>query len=393
MSGARPIEEYWRWLRAQALPRWASDGFDTVHGRFRERLDRKAGPIDVPHRAMVQARQIFVFADAARRNWLPAGAALAETAMASLLRDFASEGASEVSFAFSIGSDGRPVSSTRDAYAHAFALFSLAALYRLNGEPRLLLIADKTIRFIETHLTDPQHGGLFDALPDPASGKRQNPHMHLLEAYLFLEQAAPGRGYLERAAEIVALFEQRFFDAETQVLLEYFDADWSRHPDDERATLWEPGHHFEWAWLLDRFARAIGEPTRPSSRILHDQAARHGITSDGLVIDSLDSIEKRVLHGSARVWPHTEAIKAAVTRHHAGDLEARGLADTMAATLLARFLDRPFSGGWIDHISELDEPLVDYVPASSLYHLFLAGTEASEAFDESSAPNVVSQVA
>ncbi|HEX7977899.1 MAG TPA: hypothetical protein VF461_04815, partial [Gemmatimonadaceae bacterium] len=49
----------------------------------------------------------------------------------------------------------------------------------------------------------------------------------------------------------------------------------------------------------------------------------------------------------------------------------------MADTMLERFLDRPFAGGWIDHISADGAPLVDYVPASSLYHLMFAAADAS----------------
>jgi mannose/cellobiose epimerase-like protein (N-acyl-D-glucosamine 2-epimerase family) len=45
--------------------------------------------------------------------------------------------------------------------------------------------------------------------------------------------------------------------------------------------------------------------------------------------------------------------------------------------LLERFLDRPFRGGWIDHLSADGSPLVDYVPASSLYHLMFAASDAS----------------
>jgi len=49
----------------------------------------------------------------------------------------------------------------------------------------------------------------------------------------------------------------------------------------------------------------------------------------------------------------------------------------MADVLLERFLDRPFRGGWIDHISADGSPLVDYVPASSLYHLMFAAADAN----------------
>ena len=376
MTKPDAIEAYRAWVVDQALPRWAQDGFDHARGRFRERLNPSGAPIDLPHRAMVQARQIFVFADAARRGWYEGGGVLAEQAMTGLLRDYMEEDGPQVSFAFSTASIGGGGSCVRDAYAHAFALFSLAALYRLNGDGRLLDVADRTIRFIDDQMTDRRHGGLHDALPPPASGKRQNPHMHLLEAYLFLHEAASDRGYLDRAAEIVALFEQRFWDEQSGVLLEYFADDWAVHADPQRARLWEPGHHFEWVWLLEQFARARGARLPDVAQTLYDHALRYGLAADGLIVDEVDSVGKHVVRRSSRVWPHTEAIKAAATRHRAADGAATAFASDMAAALMETFLDRPFAGGWIDHVAEDRAPLVDYVPASSLYHLYLAATEA-----------------
>lgn len=370
------MKAYLDWIGRKALPVWATIGFDARAGRFRERLDLAGRPIDVPHRAMVQARQIYVFSHAALLGWSDDGARLAETAMASLLRDYLRESAGQASFAFSIDRGGAIVSDVRDAYTHAFVLFALAWQYRLTGNPRLLTIADKTIAFIDAALLDRAHGGLYDASPIAGRDKKQNPQMHLLEAYLFLEQAAPGRGYLERASSLVALFRRRLFSAEHGVLLEYFAEDWSPHPDAARAGLFEPGHHFEWVWLLGEYGRLAGEDMQPWTARLHHLARAYGIAASGLIFDEVGA-DLRARKRSHRVWPHTEAIKAAVARAAAGDAQAPALAGRMAGALLATFLDRPFAGGWIDHVDEAGRPLVDYVPASSLYHLFLAAAEAA----------------
>ena len=374
-----PIRAYRDWIVTEALPFWSSAGFDAGAGRFHERLDRTGAPLDVPHRSMVQARQIYVFAHAAERGWLPEGAALAETAMASLLRDFYAEEDGKGSFAFSIAPGGGIVSSVRDAYAHAFALFALAWTYRLNGDAGLLTIADRTIAFIDGALEDAMHGGLFDAAPIADRCKRQNPLMHLLEAYLFLEQAAPGRGYLARAGRIVALFEQRLFVSPPGVLLEYFAEDWGAPADPPKADIWEPGHHFEWVWLLDRYAALAGTNTRAWADTLYDVATARGIADSGLIYDEVGA-DLKVRKANHRLWPHTEAIKAAVVRHARGDAGARSFADDMARALLKNFCGRPFAGGWIDQIDPDGLPLVDYVPASSLYHLFLAAAEADATF-------------
>lgn len=378
-SNPAPIRAYRDWIVTEALPFWSAEGFDRAAGRFRERLDRDGAPLAVPHRAMVQARQIHVFAHAAELGWFPEGAALAETAMASLLRDFYAEEGGRGSFAFSIGPDGRVASPVRDAYAHAFALFALAWVYRLNGDTRLLDIAERTIAFVDGVLEDHRHGGLFDAAPITDRVKRQNPLMHLLEAYLFLEQAAPGRGYLARAGRIVALFEGRLFKRPPGVLLEFFAEDWGAHPDPAKADTWEPGHHFEWTWLLDRYADLAGVDTRASADRLYDIALAAGIGENGLIYDEVGA-DLAVRKASHRLWPHTEAIKAAGVRHARGDASARFFGDDMARALLKNFCGRPFAGGWTDQIDPDGMPLVDYVPASSLYHLFLAAAEADAAF-------------
>jgi len=360
------LADYLDWITASALPAWAAQGVDQRAERFHERLDPAGMPMAVPHRAMVQARQIFVFAHAAELGWALEGAELAERGMASLLRDFATDAGDETSFAFAIDpASGRVCAAQRDAYAHAFILFALAALHRLNGDPKLLDVADRVIRFIERHLTDPVHGGLFDALPAPA-GKRQNPHMHLLEAYLLLARVAPGRGYEERAAALVTLFRRHFL--REGVLLEFFGRDWS-----VARAVWEPGHHFEWVWLLGEYGALTGGNMRAETDALHRSARERGVAANGLLVDAL-SPEGVVLEPSHRIWPHTEAIKAAVTR------QDRGFVDDMAAGLTRHFLDRPFAGGWTDHLSADGAPLVDYVPASTLYHLMLAASVAAKGF-------------
>jgi mannose-6-phosphate isomerase len=367
------LNEYIDWVRETALPVWASRGFDARRGRFHERLDHKGDQLAAPHRSMVQARQIFVFADAAASGWFPEGGRLAETAMASLLRDFAQHETDRTTFAFSIDPEnGTVLSPVRDAYAHAFLLFSIAALYRLNGDVTLLRLADRIIAFIDHELADPVHGGLFDALPAPPE-KRQNPHMHLLEAYLFLAEAAPGRGYAERASRLVTLFRRRLF--QDGLLLEYFVSDWQP----SSRAVWEPGHHFEWVWLLEEYAKLTGDNVDDEVGALFEVALRHGVNAEALIYDEL-SPELTVTRGSHRLWPHTEAIKAASARHGRGQRDAKTWAGRVANALKVNFLDRPFKGGWTDHLGEDGTPLVDYVPASSLYHLLLGARVAAEGF-------------
>ncbi|VFU08270.1 AGE family epimerase/isomerase [Methylocella tundrae] len=371
------------WIVERALPLWSTIGFDAQRGVFQERLDWSGRPVEtVPRRAMVQARQIYVFAHAAHLGWFPEGGRLAEIAMSSLLQKFREAGGGSGGFAFSVSTEGRVVSTARDAYAHAFILFAIAWLYRLNGDPRLIGHADETIAFIDAALEDRAHGGLYDQSPVHDRNKRQNPHMHLLEAYLALEGGAPGRGYGERAKSLVDLFKTHLFREDPGVLLEYFAEDWSAHPDPLKRGVFEPGHHFEWVWLLAEYEKLTGEDLRRWILPLDRIARRNGLAEDGMIFDEVDS-EMRVLKRSHRIWPHTEAAKAAVARWEMGDDASPRFAAAMIDALRTGFLDRPFVGGWTDHISADGSPLVDYAPASSLYHLFLATAETSRAFPRS----------
>ncbi len=368
------------WLTTKALPLWATAGFDARRGCFHERLSWSGDPVgSVARRVMVQARQIYVFAHAAHLGWFPQGARLAEIAMQSLLRDFRGQSVTSEGFAFSVDGDGAIASRTRDAYAHAFILFAIAWLRRLNGDPGLIALADETIAYIDAKLEDQVHGGLFDSHPVVDRGKRQNPHMHLLEAYLALEASAPGRGYLERARKLVLMFQTRFFRAEPGVLLEYFAGDWSDHPDVAKRRIFEPGHHFEWVWLLREFQNRSGEDQSFWIDRLTLSAQVSGVGEDGLVFDEV-ATDMKVVKRSHRIWPHAEGAKAAVARHLRGDDDAPRFAASMVAALRDHFLNKPFEGGWIDHIGADGQPLVDYVPASSLYHLFLAAAELTRAF-------------
>ena len=367
---------YKNWLVECALPLWSTRGFDAGAGRFHERLDFSGEAVDVPYRVMVQARQIYVYAHAACLGWSDNGGKIAEVCMASLRRDFCEESADEASFAFSIGREGAVVANVRDAYAHAFVLFAISWLYRLNGDRALLQLADKTIRFIEARLIDPVNGGMFEAFPIGARAKRQNPHMHLLEAYLALARAAPDGAYLDRAVPIVTLFKERLFNRKPSVLLEHFSEDWLAHPDPILSRIFEPGHHFEWVWLLCEYEKLSGEDMSFWTHRLYEVARRRGVSQSGLIFDEIQT-DMQVRRNSHRIWPHTEAIKAAKALQAGGDPEAPLFLQSMIQTLFDRFLDRPFRGGWIDQIDNAYQPLVDYVPASSLYHLFFAAAEAA----------------
>ena len=78
IDAGRSVARLKRWVVEEALPLWGGTGFDAARGSFVERLTFEGSPVlSAPRRAMVQARQIYVFSHAALLGWRPEGKAAA----------------------------------------------------------------------------------------------------------------------------------------------------------------------------------------------------------------------------------------------------------------------------------------------------------------------------
>ena len=137
----------------------------------------------------------------------------------------------------------------------------------------------------------------------------------------------------------------------------------------------EPGHQFEWAWLLLRWGGVKNTRARAAALKLIDIGESHGLRN-GLATNSmLDDFSAH--DAGARLWPQTERLKAAcIAARLTGEAKYFSMA-VAAADGLLRYLDCPVPGLWYDRI-DADGKLVDEpAPASSFYHLVAAIAEIS----------------
>ena len=291
-------------LFARLLPLWRERALDRVHGGFFSRLTPALEPVpDGFKRVVVQARQLYSYARAAE---LGAGDWAGETAdavYAFLVRAF--RDTAHGGWFLTTTPAGEPLDRRKDTYAQAFVIFGLAWYARVRASAPALRLAEETLALLERHLADRLHGGFLEAAdadwkPLEAT-RRQNPHMHLYEALLALHAASGDPRHLARTDALVGLLRAHWVD-ERGCLREHFAGDWSRLPGAPGESA-EPGHHFEWAWLLEQDPRSEGRSERIAlSDALYAFAAGCGVDTDGAVFDEI-SADGRVVVDSKRVWP------------------------------------------------------------------------------------------
>jgi mannose-6-phosphate isomerase len=367
----------------ELLPLWERHGLDRTRGGYWNRLGPDLAPLADGHkRLLVHARQIFSFTRAAELGAGPWAQAAAAHGLEFLLERFWDP--RNGGWFTTTDDAGAPLDRRKDLYGHAFAIFALAHHHRACAEPESLRLALATLELLRERLRDPVSGGFFEGASEgwqPLSGpRRQNPHMHLVEALLVLAEVAPDSGALRDARALVELLGTRWLDARTGALGELFDPSWQPLAG-EAGRIVEPGHHFEWVWLLDRLhALEPRDSTRAIAERLFDFARRFGVDADGGVFDQLDRAGQPLLL-TKRLWPQTERIKTLAARTGAtADTALRRELEAGLRYCFARNVD-PKTRGWFEQLSRDGRVLSDAQNATSVYHVVVALEEAAKVLD------------
>jgi len=361
------------WLHNMALPLWADKGFDHSRGIFEEQLDFSLQvQTEQPYRLMVQARQISVYAAAAVTGRYSSGREMALIAAEGMIRRFeCADG--RPGWVMSINRRDEVSDPTRDLYAHAFALFGLAWASRLDARASFRGAIDRLIEFLDDHMFDPVAGGFWDSLPRRDRLRRQNPHMHLFEACIALYETFGDKAFLQRCQKLHELLVDRFIDHHSGAVREVFSDDWAVAPSEGEGSV-EPGHLFEWAWLLGRYEAISGTSDKHRIASLMRMAIVSGLNlNTGRIIDEIRE-DGTPARRSSRSWPHAEALKALTSIPEGHEIAIAAILHRLNTL----YCSPAFLGGWQDHLDENDLPLRDNIPASSLYHLYFGITSAAE---------------
>ena len=358
-------ERFEAWFRTETLPLWFAHGYDNHHGGFFEALNFDGSPAnDLPRRVRVQSRQIYVTSRIAELGWSEEARTLSDKGFQYLIEracpDDGLRGCVHL-----LSQTGSVIDEKRDLYDQAFLLLACAWRWRVAQDDRALRLAEKTIAFIDQELPSP-HGGWLenDRAETP---RRQNPHMHLFEAYMALFDATSDDAFLLGADKIFNLFEEKFFDRDKDVLREFFNYDLTPAPGVTGQRI-EPGHMVEWVWLLDEYAQRRNVDVTDYCNRLFRSARDVGTDPNSVfLVDGLVLGESP--DGTRRLWPQTEYLKAASVFAKRGDKEAEKIIEKVIAACFETYLNQSVSGLWCDQFDAQGAPSVENVPASILYHL------------------------
>lgn len=371
-----PKKEIQQWLFEKALPLWAEKGIDYEHGGVHEALTFDGEPAPHPQKRLrVTARQIYCFSHASLLGWKGDSDKILRHCLDTLIETgWHPEGG----FIHLYNPDGSVLDDSRDTYDQCFVLLGLSWLYRAKAWPEAREWANKTLAYMDEHLADTVNGGYLED-SNGSTPRRANPHMHFLEAMLSWYDATEDERFLDRAQAVVQLFEKHFFDRITGSVIERFNNDWSLIKKGEVDNSVEPGHGYEWAWLLMRYnAHRATSQLEAKARAIYASSRAFGYhDKTGAVVDYMQP-DGTNLSDNARCWPQTEALKAAIIFEKNGLSVATNHRKEMLDVLFARYLNRPIDGGWYDAINTEGNVTAPDMPSSTFYHVFCALAEHIE---------------
>lgn len=358
----------------QILPTWTRFGFDETCGQFVEYLEldgssQRSGEV----RTRTVARQIYVHAHAAHLGIAPsASLAMAERAFANLHR-IAWVGGRRGGYVRSFDRRTEIITDpVRDLYDNAAVLLALSWLLKATRKDIYRHQIDQTMMAIDRTLADPFGGWAEDS--DGSLPRRQNPHMHYLEASLALCENHRTSAHMRAEGKAFALLRSHFLVGPKGPLHEFFGPRWELS-DGYGSDRLEPGHMCEWVWLTNRHDRLLRtDHTRICLDLFTTALAIGRVGGSPFLVDAVSA--NGPISPSRRLWPQVEMLKARLVMHQRlGRPDDLAEANQLASAILEAYMAGVPFGCWHDCLDLNDMPMARTIPASSLYHLWTAVAE------------------
>ncbi|MNG91533.1 Cellobiose 2-epimerase [compost metagenome] len=285
------------------VPLWQGPGWNADMALPYEALDAQHRPLPVQrYRAMACARQLYLFSS---RIEQPGAAERSAALFRSLQRHF--HDAEHGGWFYSIDADGKPLDRRKDLYTHAFIVFACAHYWGKVRENLVESTVNAALDVIAEHFA--RDDGLYEASlgedwSDLGSGPLQNPQMHLAEAFLQVLAVREDEGVQQALLALCDALQQHFVEPQRGVMLE--------KPRGAVDNWFEPGHQFEWFYLLDTSPLLRGSALHGAISQAFAYADEHGVV-DSAVVAMLD-VDGKVIDATQRIWAKAEYLRALALR-------------------------------------------------------------------------------
>jgi mannose-6-phosphate isomerase len=351
MSDPRPaLTRFRQHFAERIVPLWQGPGWNADMALPFEALDAEHRPLPVQrYRAMACARQLYLFSS---RIEQPGAAERAAALFRSLQKHF--HDPEHGGWFYSIDAHGKPLDRRKDLYTHAFIVFACAHYWGKVGEGLVEATLNAALEVVSEQFA--RDDGLYEASlgedwADLGSGPLQNPQMHLAEAFLQVLAVREDDDVQQALLQLCAALQEHFVEPRHGLMLE--------KPRGAVHNWFEPGHQFEWFYLLETSTLLRGTPLHASIERGFGYAEQHGV-KDSAVLAMLD-VDGEVLDATQRIWAQAEYLRALVLR---SDGEGKLAAQLQA--LESRFLH---AGGWHECRDAAGAVSRHDMPSTTPYHL------------------------
>ncbi|MDQ0124992.1 mannose-6-phosphate isomerase [Pseudomonas lini] len=335
------------------VPLWQGPGWNPELGLPYEALDASHQPLPPQrYRAMACARQLYLFSSLIGQ--VPDAQERAAALFHSLQQHF--HDAEYGGWFYSIDPQGTPLDQRKDLYTHAFILFACAHYWDKVREPQVESVLNATLQVIAQHFATGD--GLHEASLDRDwsslnTGPLQNPLMHLAEAFLAALSVRPDNAMQDALVDLCTAMHKRFVDPQHDVLME--------KPLGSVDNWFEPGHQFEWYFLLESSPLLRGSALHTSLERAFAFTERLGVDPHTGAVRAMLDLDGHSKDGTQRIWAQAEYLRALTLRPNGEDAVLQQL-----QALQQRHLH---AGGWYECRDEQGEVSRQDMPSTTPYHL------------------------
>jgi len=295
-------------FRQVIVPLWQGPGWNAELALPYEALSAEHQPLAPQrYRAMACARQLYVFASLIGDPDFPLAAERAAALFRSLQSHF--HDAQHGGWFYSIDPAGQPLDQRKDLYTHAFIIFACAHYWAKVREPLVASTLDAALQVVAERFSD--GNGLYDASLNRDwsslnSGPLQNPLMHLAEAFLATVSVREDTPVQAALLALVKGMQQRFIEPVHNVMLE--------KPRGAVDNWFEPGHQFEWFFLLASSPLLRDTPLHASLERAFGFAEQVGVNPQTGAVCGMLAPDGRLRDGTQRIWAQAEYLRALTLR-------------------------------------------------------------------------------